>query len=61
MKAQHSTTPCKVFIHPVVSNPNRIFEVRRLARDGDCEFKTAPRALTHRPATQGPWGGGSAA
>lgn len=61
MTAQHSTPPCKVFIHPAVSNPTRIFEVRRLARDGDCEFKTAPRALTRRTAPQGPWDGGSAA
>ncbi len=61
MTAQHSNTPCKVFIHPAVSNPNRIFEVRRLARDGDCEFKAATRTLPHRPAPKSPWDGGDAA
>lgn len=59
--AQHSTTTCQVFLHPSVIDPFRAFEVRRLARDGACEFKGASRMRTQRPKPQGPWNGGNAA
>lgn len=54
----HSTqhTPCRVFVHPAAS-PERIFEVRRAARDEDCQFvglrAKHPFGAAYAPRTTG--------
>lgn len=57
--APHNT-PCRVFIHPAVKS-DRIFEVRRLARDEGCIFVTTKRKVAPVTPGNGPWNGGSAA
>lgn len=55
MHTQHTTT-CRVFIHPAAS-PERIFEVRRAARDEGCQFvglrAKHPFGAAYAPRTTG--------
>lgn len=56
-------TTATVHVHPAVSSPIFVFEVRRLAANGGCTFVPAkPRLIArHVPRTSGPDGGGRAA
>jgi len=56
-------TTASLHVHPTVADLNRVFEVRRLARDFGCIFspsKTKPKART-TPAPFDPNDGGRAA
>lgn len=55
-------TNATLHVHPAVANPNRIFEVRRLALELGCRF--IPAQLKARPTASAPLnpnGGGHAA
>ncbi len=56
---QHSSTRCQVHMHPAVTNPDRPFEVRRLARDAGCQFVSTEQRRA-RTTTTGPFGGDAA-
>lgn len=56
---QHATTPCQVHMHPA-TNPARIFEVRRLARDAGCQYVTTEQRRRAQASSTGPFGGDAA-
>jgi len=55
-------TTATLHVHPAAANPNRIFEVRRLALELGCRFIPAPlKSRTFTPSPINPNDGGRAA
>ncbi len=55
-------TTATLHVHPAAANPDRIFEVRRLALELGCRFIPAPlKSRTFTPSPINPNDGGRAA
>lgn len=56
-------TKATIHLHPTIADPSRIFEVRRLAREGGCAFISTKTFRKRRPPAKcfDPNGGGHAA
>lgn len=56
MYTAHCTTRCQVLSHPA-TNPARIFEVRRLARDAGCQYVSTSKRRTGNISSPNSFGG----